>query len=184
MKLYKLTQSHNNGWYTYDSAVVVADSIEAAREIIPSPFYFYDEVFYYNYKNQEPRVEKVDPSWCNPKYVRVEEIGEYRPVIDADNPDKPIPLVINASYKAGFDESRYLDMRRLGSNIGTGKLTETGVKTAIETLKRIELQLHDRGLAELRYHLIEANRVHNVKRVQEYELKIRDYMNEEHEDWS
>lgn len=175
MKLYRLSQSRNNGWYTYDSAIVAANSIEEARVIIPSPFYFYDEVFYYDYKNQEPRVEKVDPSWCNPKYVKVEEIGETSMLQNQ---------VILTSYNAGFDESRYLDMRRIGRDIALGKKSEVAVKAAIETLKRIELQLHDRGLAELRYHLIEANRVHDVKRVQEYELKIRDYMNEEYEDWS
>lgn len=177
MKLYRLSQSHNTAWYTYDSAIVVARSKEMARLILPSPFYMYDDAFYYLYKHQEPVVEKTDPSWCHPKYVKVEEIGTANDSYKEGD-------VISASFNAGFDESRYLDMRRLGGRIGSGKLTETGVRTAIETLKKIESQVHDKGLAELRYHLIEANRAHNLKKTQEYELKVRDYMNEENEDWS
>lgn len=174
MKLYKLSQSRNTDWYTYDSAIVSANSIEEARTIVPSPFYFYDNGFYFKYKNQEPAKEATDPSWCHPRYVKVEEVGTTK-----------LPKgVVLGSYKAGFDESRYLDMRRIGRDIASGTKSELGVKAAIETLKRLELQLHDRGLAELRYHLIEANRLHNLKQTQEYELKIRDYMNEEYEDWS
>jgi hypothetical protein len=175
MKLYKLSQSRNTDWYTYDSAIVAANSMEEARYILPSPFYFYDDGFWFKYKHQEPSKEKSDPSWCHPKYVKVAEIGTS---------DETEPCVVLTSYNAGFDESRYLDMRRLGGKIGSGKLTETGVLTAINTLKNIEEQLHNRGLAELRYHLIEANRKHDLKKTQEYELKIRDYMNEENEDWS
>lgn len=175
MKLYKISQSVNNGWYTYDSAIVTANSKKAARKVIPSPFYFYDDAFYYMYKNQEPAVEKVDPSWCNPTHVNVELIGKT---------ELPTGLVVNASFNAGFDESRYLDMRRLGKDIATGNKSETILTARIEVLKTLETQLHDRGLAELRYHLIEANRAHDLKRVQEYELKVRDYMNQEYEDWS
>lgn len=175
MKLYKISQSVNTDWYSYDSAVVAASSKKEARTIIPSPFYFYDDAFYYKYKNQEPIIERVDPSWCDPKHVNAEIIGQT---------DLPAGTVINSSYNAGFDESRYLDMRRIGKDIASGTKSEAGVKTGIQTLQAIEQQLHDRGLAELRYHLIEANRAHDLKRVQEYELKIRDYMDEEYEDWS
>jgi hypothetical protein len=175
MKLYKISQSHNTEWYTYDSAIVAADSKERARLIIPSPFYFYDDGFYYQYNNQEPKPEDTDPSWCDPQYVTVEEIGTT---------DKDLPAIISTSFNAGFDESRYLDMRRLGGKIASGKLTEQQVLSCMTTLKLLEEQLHDRGLAELRYHLIEANRKHDAANVKEYELKVRDYMNEEYEDWS
>lgn len=174
MKLYKLSQSKNTDWYTYDSAIVSANSIEEARTIIPSPFYFYDDGFYYNYKHQEPAKEDIDPSWCDPTYVDVEQIGTTRHKKG----------VVLASYKAGFDESRYLDMRRIGKSIAMGTKTEAGLIKSLDVLKGIEEQLHDRGLAELRYHLIEANREHDLKKTQNYELKVRDYMNEEYEDWS
>lgn len=183
MKLYKISQSRNTGWYTYDSAIVAADSKEEARKIIPSPFYFYDDAFYYKYKNQEPKVEASDPSWCHPKYVKVEEIGEYSPVVDDENEDGPTLLVILASYNAGFDESRYLDLRRM-KTIRDNHPSPNKQAMAQNTIDSIQRQLKDRGLAELRYHLIEANRIHNLQQVQEYELKIRDYMNEEDMDWS
>lgn len=175
MNLYKISQSVNAGWYTYDSAIVVASSKDAARKIIPSPFYFYDGGFYYKYRNQEPAKEKLDPSWCNPTHVNVELVGTT---------ELPERTVVNASFNAGFDESRYLDMRRLGRTIAEGRLTETGLIKAISTLEDMEMQTHDKGLAELRYHLIEANRVHDLARVQEYELKVMDYTNQEWEDWS
>lgn len=175
MKLYKISQSVNSGWYTYDSAIVVANSKMEAKKIIPSPFYFYDDAFYYKYKSQEAGIEKLDPSWCHPKDVKVEVIGKT---------DLPSGTIVSTSYKWGFDESRYLDMRRLGKSIASGQLSEVNLLKSIETLQIMEAQLHDRGLAELRYHLIESNRDHNIKRVQEYELKVRDYMNEEYEDWS
>lgn len=175
MKLYKLTQSRNTAWYTYDSAIVAANSKEEARKIIPSPFYFYkDDAFYYKYKNQEPKVEATDPSWCHPKYVKAMEIGSS---------DETEPCLVLASYNAGFDESRYLDLRRLKITVSSHP-SPTKRAMAQETINKIHLQLKDRGLAELRYHLIEANRLHNQQQVHEYELKIRDYMNEEYEDWS
>lgn len=175
MKLYRISQSVNSNWYTYDSAVVSAESEVRAKDVIPSPFYFYDDAFYYKYKNQEARVEKVDPSWCHPKHVNVKLIGTTK---------LPSGVVVNSSFNAGFDESRYLDMRRLGNQIAGGQLTEANLLKAIETLKDMEEQTHDKGLSELRYHLIEANRAHDLEKVQEYELKVRDYMDQEYEDWS
>lgn len=174
MKLYKLSQSRNTGWYTYDSVIVAASSKEEARKILPSPFYFYDDAFYYKYKSQEPLVEVSDPSWCHPKYVKAELIGETAQEASG---------VILASYNAGFDESRYLDIRRM-KIIAQNHKSQNKRAQAQNTIDTIHRQLKDRGLAELRYHLIEANRIHNLKQVQEYELKIRDYMNEDYEDWS
>jgi hypothetical protein len=175
MKLYRLSQSRNSGWYTYDSAVVVAASKEEARLIIPSPFYFYDDGFYYQFKHQEAKPEATDPSWCHPRFVKVEELGEASL--------KGKPRLITASYNAGFDESRYLDLRRLKTAI---KYHPSEGKRAIaqNTIDTIQRQLKDRGLTELRYHLIEANRTHDLEKTQEYELKIRDYENQTYEDWS
>lgn len=174
MKLYKISQSRNTAPYSYDSAIVVAKSKEAARIIVPSPFYFYDDNFYYVYKNQEPKLEVTDPSWCSPKYVKVEEVGT---TIDEET------RVLLASYNAGFDESRYLDLRRM-KVIVEHHASPTKRAMAQQTINTIQRQLKDRGLTELRYHLIEANRLHDIKKTQEYELKIRDYTNEEYEDWS
>lgn len=174
MKLYKLSQSRNTAPYSYDSAIVAATSKEKARVIIPSPFYFYDEGFYYLYKNQEPTLEATDPSWCNPKYVKVEEIGTVK---------GELSKVVLASYNAGFDESRYLDLRRM-KVIAENHHSPTKRAMAQNTIDSIKRQLQDRGLTELRYHLIEANRAHDLKKTKEYELKIRDYTNEEYEDWS
>jgi hypothetical protein len=178
MKLYKLSQSHNTGWYTYDSAIVAANSKDAARHILPSPFYFYDDGFWYRYKHQEPGKEATDPSWCHPKYVTVEEVGEAKP-----DEEYPFDGVLLASYNAGFDESRYLDFRRLRVTVEHHP-NPLYKQQAIDTMNKIQQQLKDRGLAELRYHLIEANRQHDLKKTQEYELKVRDYMDEENEDWS
>lgn len=175
MKLYKISQSFNTEWYSYDSAIVVASSKEEARRIIPGPFYFYDKGFHYQYKNQEPAKEFLDPSWCHPKHVKVEEIGTTI---------RKAGEVVNASFNAGFDESRYQDMRRIGNAVASRQLSKDSLDKAIETLKALEEQLHDRGLAELRYHLIEANRDHDLAKVQEYELKVHDYMSEQYEDWT
>jgi hypothetical protein len=54
MNIYKLSQTVNNDYDTYDSAVVVAESEEAAREtILPYPEY----------------------SWAQPADITVELIG-------------------------------------------------------------------------------------------------------------
>lgn len=176
MNVYRLSQTTNTDWYSYDSAIVVAPTKEAARKLIPSPFYFYDNGFYYVYKHQEPAKEGADPSWCHPKHVTVEKIGVADKKYDK-------PQVITASFKPGFDESRYLDMRRVG-NIVRITDNEAQRRDGIEFLNDMERTLHDLRLAELRYHLIEANRLHDVKQVLAYELKIRDYLGESHEDWS
>jgi len=173
MKLYKLSQSRNTAWYSYDSAIVAAESKKEARTMIPSPFYFYDDGFYYKYKNQEPAKESTDPSWTDPKYVKVEEIGTT---------DLPKGIILS-SYNPGFDESRYLDLRRLRipATMHPNKVTAAAAQQSIDNIQR---QLKDKGLTELRYHLIEANRAHDQEKVLEYELKVRDYMNEEHQDWA
>lgn len=60
MKIFKLTQNENNGYDTYDEAVVIAENEEEAKQMNPS----------------------IDSSgydwdgWCDLKYVTVEYIGE------------------------------------------------------------------------------------------------------------
>lgn len=175
MKLYKITQSHNTDWYSYDSAIVTANNKAEAKRVQPSPFYFYDEGFYYKYKLQEPSKEKKCPNWASPKHVKAEEIGEV---------DMPAGEVLCASFNAGFDESRYLDIRRLRAAVNNPNVPKIHRKATAEKLVEIEQQLKDRGLAELRYHFVEANRNHDLQKIQDYEIKIRDYMGEIYEDWS
>ena len=70
-KLYKIWQKVNNGYDTYDSAVVCAESKEEARNTPLGTEY----------------------SWASPEYVKVKEIG-----IANDDIKKG---VIVASYNAG-----------------------------------------------------------------------------------
>ena len=175
MKLYRISQTENNGWYTYDSAVVVAENAQQAKRIVPSPQYIYDGGFYYIYNNQEMAKEKSCPSWTNPKNVKAEEIGETV---------RKAGEVVTASFNAGMDESRYLDLRALKAAYNDPHSAKRTKKIAKRNIEAIEKQIRDSIQAELRYHLIEAHRVDDIKKVLEYELKLRDYLNEEHEDWS
>lgn len=43
LKLYLLTQSQNNGYDTYDSCIVAAEDIEAARRTAPSDYLVFTE---------------------------------------------------------------------------------------------------------------------------------------------
>lgn len=61
MNLYLIWQDVNNGWDTYDSAVVVAKTEEEARNMLP---YVPNEA--YDWKSG---------SWADPKYVQVRQIG-------------------------------------------------------------------------------------------------------------
>lgn len=64
MKLYKISQSDNNNYDTYDSAIVVAGSEEEAKEMHPGG----QEEWNYHYK-----------TWSNsPATVVVEYIGEAK----------------------------------------------------------------------------------------------------------
>ncbi len=81
MKLYLLSQDENNGYDTYDSCVVAADSIKAARQIYPSG-------------NWPARANKYGDIWAtSPKNVKVERIGTAKPGTKAG--------VVLASFNAG-----------------------------------------------------------------------------------
>lgn len=73
MKLFLLSQNHNNGYYTYDSIVVAAHSEEDARLMTPTGSSRYN--------------------WCDPQYVEVQYIGEAAPDIESG--------VILGSFNAG-----------------------------------------------------------------------------------
>lgn len=175
MKLFKISQTFNDAWYTYDSAVVVAEDKEQARKIIPSPFYIYeDKSFWYMYKNQEPAKERTDPSWCRPIHVKVEEIGETI---------RKAGEVVSASMRGGLDASRATDIARAIGALQAGIQGDQRTKV-LDASRDFTEQVKDTWLSFLRYHLIEANRAHDLVKVLEYERKLKDYMNQEYEDWS
>lgn len=66
MNLYKISQDVNDNWDTFDSAVVVAESAEEAKKIIPDHHGGYRE-------NPDYEISIYD--WAKPKDVKVEFIG-------------------------------------------------------------------------------------------------------------
>jgi hypothetical protein len=63
MKLFRISQTENNGYDTYDSAVVVAASEEEARTMHPSGYDIEDRGDYLG-------------TWVKPEDVKVEYLGE------------------------------------------------------------------------------------------------------------
>ncbi len=69
MKLWKISQSVNNGYDTYDSAVVAAETEEIAKRIHPArDFYALNAIDISNYEYD----------WAKPQDVKVEYLGEAR----------------------------------------------------------------------------------------------------------
>lgn len=79
MNLYLISQSVNNNYDTYDSAVVAAESEEAALSMHPSG-------------NEWDGKAKLYGSWCSKEDVTVQLIGK-------SNDDEP--RVVCASFNAG-----------------------------------------------------------------------------------
>ena len=71
--LYLISQEENNGWDTFDSAVVCAKSAAEAKQIVPG--YGFD-------------------SWASPQFVTVEYLGKAKSKIKLGS-------VICASFNAG-----------------------------------------------------------------------------------
>ena len=85
MKLYLITQDEAHGWDTFDSAVVIAESEEAARATHP-----YGDIF-------PDWPKSFNPYWASdPKNVAVRYLGEFtgEPLDDGVN-------VVCASFNAG-----------------------------------------------------------------------------------
>lgn len=96
MNLYKISQDTNNGYDTYDSAIVAAESEQAARFTSPDG--------YYNLANAAEQAAKLIVNlyecpewpyhtWAPPDKVKVELLGTANPEIKAG--------VIVASFNAG-----------------------------------------------------------------------------------
>lgn len=95
MKLYLISQSVNNGYNTYDSAVVAAESEDEAKEIHPSEYWIlqseYDD--YWTRGNLTKSYE-VTGCWAQrPSQVEVKYLGEAAEGTQSG--------VILASYNAG-----------------------------------------------------------------------------------
>ena len=83
MKLFLISQDQNTGYDTYDSAVVVAETEEKARNMDPST----------GEQMTKERWNYPFSGWCtSPEYVRVEYLGEA--VWDEE-------CVVCASFNAG-----------------------------------------------------------------------------------
>ena len=86
MKIFKIWQEENNGYDTYDSAVVIAENVTEAKKFHPGGTYDYDEEG--NGKEDRPY-----GTWVKRKFVKARKIGETK-----HNCEKG---VIVASFNAG-----------------------------------------------------------------------------------
>lgn len=95
MKLFLISQSENNGWDTYDSAVVAAEDEDAARKTHPSDYtdgWDDNQNSWYGTSISGDRYyTRSGDSWTYPNLVQVEYLAEY-------NGDAG---VICASFNAG-----------------------------------------------------------------------------------
>lgn len=80
MKLYRISQDENDGYDTYDSAVVAAISEDEAKKIDPSGFRRWSdekEMWMFQYADGTERPESDHNSWASsPEKVKAEYIGE------------------------------------------------------------------------------------------------------------
>lgn len=92
MKLFKIYQNINNGYDTFDSAVVVANSAEEAQKIHPSHPFCDGSINFKMYDNWVSRPDLVSVTYLG------EVVGEPIEVYD----DEIFPgAIICASYNAG-----------------------------------------------------------------------------------
>lgn len=81
MKLYKISQNVNNGYDTYDDAIVCAENEHEARKINPSEYYELgdDNMWYFLYHDGSKRSEgEQTNSWSSVDDVQVEYLGEAK----------------------------------------------------------------------------------------------------------
>lgn len=95
-KLWLIQQDRNNGYDTFDSAIVCAKSAVAAKHISPSQFdYWYNNAWYFKYT--DGHVEDIPSggdTWTHPDYVIVTCIGEANAKVKEGE-------VVCASFNAG-----------------------------------------------------------------------------------
>lgn len=94
MKLYKIWQEVNQEYDTYDSAVVAAKTIDDARLVHPSGYKWNGNSWIHTRADgSECEMDGIYSSWCNPKDVSAELIGNALDTTETS--------VIVASFNAG-----------------------------------------------------------------------------------
>lgn len=82
MKIFLISQDVNDGYDTYDSAVVCAQNEESAKRVDPSGYYKIDEQgnFWFKYADGRMVNEGTDAphNWCKMEDVQVQYIGEAK----------------------------------------------------------------------------------------------------------
>jgi len=94
-KLYLISQSENNGYDTYDSAVVCAKSLDEARYISPSEYdEWRDGAWYFKYSNgRKEETPTGGDTWAHPDKVKVVLLGVAEESINEG--------IVCASFNAG-----------------------------------------------------------------------------------
>jgi hypothetical protein len=88
MNLYKLSQTENIGYDTYDACIVAAESEEAARKMLPNGANIIKGM------STQRLAEIIEWEWADQDKVIVEKIGTADPHITK-------PQVICSSFNAG-----------------------------------------------------------------------------------
>ena len=97
MNIYKLSQSVNDNYDTYDSCVVIAENEEAARRMHPC-----ENVFWQNGKWQDLKYKiSLDNDWAKLDDIKIELIGIAVGVNENGKPSTVTPRVVCASFNAG-----------------------------------------------------------------------------------
>ncbi len=84
MNLYLISQTHNQGYDSFDSAVVCAESKKSARLTHPSTYSRYD-----NWDGET----NLFGAWCDARFVTVQLLGKAEPGITKG--------VVCSSFNAG-----------------------------------------------------------------------------------
>ncbi len=94
MKIYKISQSENEGYDTYSDAIVVANSEEEAKcQCVCGYHKYHDGELFFQYSDGREEPEESCSGWTEPKNVSVEYIGEAKEEIKEG--------VVCASFHAG-----------------------------------------------------------------------------------
>ena len=96
LHIYRLSQTVNNDYDTYDSMVVVAENADVAKRITPESTRMngiITPIADSKLRSVEEPKEWAEGDWTNPEFVKVEYIGDALPNIGRS--------IICASFNAG-----------------------------------------------------------------------------------